>query len=376
VIGPMVRVLGSDGTVAATSTADVVWVYRRRRRQWLEEWQRGEGSSEFFYGLLSLRDRYRVGFVEDEGRTPAARPWYPFERLIARRLGMGFALDLALKNLVGLNRARIIVSTVDACGLPLALLKAAGLLRTPLIYISQGLSDRVATYGADRWLARQYRRLLLGVEELVTLSAGAQASLAAWLGVPPGRVRVLPFGADCDFWRDTAPPGASAGPIVSVGSDPGRDYQTLLAAVGDLPLHVVTTMALPVEGRTNVRVTTTHTSVELRDIYSGSRFLVIPLHDRSQPSGQSTALQAMACGAAAVLTRTRGWWGETHLRDGENCVLVPPGRVDALRDAIRGLWDDPRRCAAIGARARQTVVEHFGERRMAGVLDGLVAAHL
>ncbi|PYM69428.1 MAG: hypothetical protein DME03_22560 [Candidatus Rokuibacteriota bacterium] len=347
-IGPMVRVLGSDGTVAATSTADVVWVYRRRRRQWLEEWQRGEGSSEFFYGLLSLRDRYRVGFVEDEGRTPAARPWYPFERLFARRLGMGFALDLALKNLVGLNRARIIVSTVDACGLPLALLKAAGLLRTPLIYISQGLS----------------------------VSAGAQASLAAWLGVPPGRVRVLPFGADCDFWRNTAPPGASAGPIVSVGSDPGRDYQTLLAAVGDLPLHVVTTMALPVEGRTNVRVTTTHTSVELRDIYSGSRFLVIPLHDRSQPSGQSTALQAMACGAAAVLTRTRGWWGETHLRDGENCVLVPPGRVDALRDAIRGLWDDPRRCAAIGARARQTVVEHFGERRMAGVLDGLVAAHL
>lgn len=369
----MVRVLGADGTVAATSTADVVWVYRRRRRQWLEEWRRGEGSSEFFYGLLSLRDRYKVGFVEDEGKTPAARPWYPFEKLIARRFGMGFALDLALKNLGGLNRARIIVSTVDACGLPLAFLKAAGLLRTPIIYISQGLSDRVATYGADRWLARLYRRLLLGVEELVTLSAGAQASLAAWLGVPTGRVRVLPFGADCDFWRSTAPP---IGPILSVGSDPGRDYQTLLAAVGDLPLHIVTTMALPLDGRANVTVTTKYTSTELRDIYSGSRFLVIPLHDKSQPSGQSTALQAMACGAAAVLTKTRGWWGETHLRDGENCVLVPPGRVDALRDAIRGLWDDPRRCAAIGARARQTVVEHFGERRMAGVLDGMVAAHL
>ena len=43
-------------------------------------------------------------------------------------------------------------------------------------------------------------------------------------------------------------------------------------------------------------------------------------------------------------------------------MLVPPGRIDALRDAIRSLWDDPRRCAAIGARARQTVVEHFGER--------------
>jgi glycosyltransferase involved in cell wall biosynthesis len=288
---------------------------------------------------------------------------------------MGFALDLALRNLVGLNRARIVISTVDACGLPLALLKAAGLLRTPLVYISQGLSDRVATYGADRWLSRRYRRLLLGVEELVTLSAGAQVSLAAWLGVPPARVRVLPFGADCDFWRGPAA-GERRGPIVSVGSDAGRDYESLLAAVDDLPLHIVTRLPVATERRANVTTSTTHTSTELRDIYSGSRFMVIPLHDRSQPSGQSTALQAMACGTAAVLTRTRGWWGETHLRNGENCVLVPPGRVDALRDAIRGLWDDPQRCAAIGARARQTVVEHFGERRMAGILDGWVAAHL
>ena len=374
-IAPMVRVLESDGTIGTAATADGVWVYRRRRRQWLEEWQRGEGSSEFFYGLLSLRDRYRVGFVEDEGQVPSARPWYPFERLIARRLGMGFALDLALRNLVGLNRARIVISTVDACGLPLAFLKAAGLLRTPLVYISQGLSDRVATYGADRWLSRRYRRLLLGVEELVTLSAGAQVSLAAWLGVPPTRVRVLPFGADCDFWRSPAA-AERRGPIVSVGSDAGRDYESLLAAVDDLPLHIVTRLPVATERRANVTTSTTHTSTELRDIYSGSRFMVIPLHDRSQPSGQSTALQAMACGTAAVLTRTRGWWGETHLRNGENCVLVPPSRVEALRDAIRRLWDDPRRCAAIGARARQTVVEHFGERRMAGILDGWVAAHL
>lgn len=133
----MVRAIDGDGTIGTASTAEVIWVYRRRRRQWLEDWRRGEGSSEFFYGLLSLRARYRVGFVEEEGRAPFARPWYPFERLIARRLGMGFALDLALRNLADLNRARIVISTVDACGLPLAFLKAAGLLRTPLIYISQ-----------------------------------------------------------------------------------------------------------------------------------------------------------------------------------------------------------------------------------------------
>jgi glycosyltransferase involved in cell wall biosynthesis len=52
------------------------------------------------------------------------------------------------------------------------------------------------------------------------------------------------------------------------------------------------------------------------------------------------------------------------------------GDEDTLHERVAALLDDPDRCAAIGARARQTVVEHFGERRMAGILDGWVAAHL
>ena len=69
--------------------------------------------------------------------------------------------------------------------------------------------------------------------------------LAAWLRVPPERIRVLPFGTDCEFWRNTAPPATLGTRVVSVGSDSGRDYGTLLAAAADLPLHVVTRQPLP-----------------------------------------------------------------------------------------------------------------------------------
>ena len=372
----MVYSLRADGSITTDSTPEVAWVFRRQRRRWLEAWQRGEASSEFFYAMPSLRDRYRVGFVEEEGPRAFLGLWYPAEWLIARRVGMGFALDLALRNLPTLNRAKVLVSTVDTCGLPLALLKRAGLLRSRVIYISQGLSDRIAVLGAERWLSRRYRALLLAVDELLTLSAGAQAGLAAWLGVPAERVRVLPFGTDCKFWRSTAPAGAVGAHVVSVGSDPGRDYDTLLAAAGDLPLHIVTRQRLAVDGRAGVVRTTDHSPRELRDIYSGARFVVIPLHDRSQPSGQSAALQAMACGRAVVHTRTRGWWGEPYLRDGENCVLVPPGEPWALREALRRLWSDADLCRRLGQRARETVAEHFAEQRMATSLDAIIAAHL
>jgi glycosyltransferase involved in cell wall biosynthesis len=368
--------LGENGLVTHGPAADLLWVYRRRRRQWLEEWRRGECSSEFFYGLPAFRHRHRVGFIEEERANPFLRPWYPFEWLIARRVGMGFALDVCLRNLSALNRARVVISTVDSCGLPLALLKRARLLRRPLIYISQGLSDRIGAYGPDRWLARRYRRLLLGVEQLVTLSAGARSGLAAWLGVPDERVRVLPFGTDCEFWRNTAPAESVETRIVSVGSDAGRDYATLLAAAGDLPVHIITAQRLPLDGHPSVVRSTRHAPRELRDIYSSARFVVIPLHDRSQPSGQSAALQAMACGKAVIVTRTRGWWGEAYLRDGEHCVLVPPGDADAVRRAMQRLWSDPAACRRIGANAREVVVEHFGEPRMVAALSELISARL
>jgi glycosyltransferase involved in cell wall biosynthesis len=245
-----------------------------------------------------------------------------------------------------------------------------------LIYISQGLSDRVEAYGARRWLSRRYRHLLLGVDELVVLSSGARDGLAAWLLVPTERIHVLPFGTDCEFWRDTAPRGERGSRVISVGSDSGRDYPTLLAAAADLPLHIVTRQPLPSDRHSNLIHSTDHSPLELRDIYSRAAFVVIPLHERSQPSGQSAALQAMACGKAVIVTRTRGWWGEPFVRDGETCVLVPPGDVTALRDAMRRLWSEPETRRRVGQKARETVVAHFSEDRMAAALDRLIGAHL
>jgi glycosyltransferase involved in cell wall biosynthesis len=356
------------------ASAEVVWVYRRGRRQLLDEWRRGERASEFCYGLVPLSDRYRTGFVEDGGPDLLWRVWYPLELLMARRMGMGFALHVPLRHLRTLNRARVVISTVDACGLPLALLKRIGLLRSRLVYISQGLSDRIDRHGRQAWLSKRYRELLLGVDQLVTFSAGAAEGLAAWLGVPRQRIHVLPFGVDCDFWHPTAAEGAVGGFVLSVGSDPGRDYDTLVEAIGDIPLHIVSRQPLSLGGRPNIRRTTAHGFAELRDLYSNARMVVIPLHDRDQPSGQSATLQAMACARAVIVTKTRGWWGEGFLQDGDNCVLVPPGDAARLRQAIQRLWEAPGTCARMGQRARETVVRCFSEARMAMELSRLITA--
>ena len=86
---------------------------------------------------------------------------------------------------------------------------------------------------------------------------------------------------------------------------------------------------------------------------------MIPLKDVDQPSGQSAALQAMACGKAVILTRTRGLWEAEHMRHMETCYLVDPADVDNLRHGIDYLWTNPREAQRIGENGRRLVENRY-----------------
>ncbi|WP_315798963.1 glycosyltransferase family 4 protein [Bradyrhizobium sp. SZCCHNRI3043] len=70
-----------------------------------------------------------------------------------------------------------------------------------------------------------------------------------------------------------------------------------------------------------------------------------------------TLIEAMAVGAALVAARAGA--AEIVVEHGVTGVLVPPGDVDALVTALEPLMQDPDAAQAMGARARQRVVEKF-----------------
>jgi glycosyltransferase involved in cell wall biosynthesis len=69
----------------------------------------------------------------------------------------------------------------------------------------------------------------------------------------------------------------------------------------------------------------------------------------------------MAHGLPAVASDVGGV--ASLLGDGAG-VVVPPGDVAALADALRGLLADPDRRAAMGARALAVARERYGIERM------------
>src|ERR1700751_463706 len=68
-----------------------------------------------------------------------------------------------------------------------------------------------------------------------------------------------------------------------------------------------------------------------------------------------TLIEAMAAGAALVAARAGA--AELVVEDGVTGVLVPTGDADALAAAMEPLMRDPVSAVAIGARARQSVLE-------------------
>jgi glycosyltransferase involved in cell wall biosynthesis len=217
-------------------------------------------------------------------------------------------------------------------------------------------------------------------------------------------VSLLPYQVDTDFfkkeWADAEPQDVPY--ILGVGQQ-ARDYDTLIAAVKDLPVKlVIAADSLWARRRRepwradmpdNVSVTT-RDYVGLRDLYAGSAFVVVPLLEADVQHGITSIQEAMSMGKAVVVTRTRGqgdlvadpravgrdglgratggYFPRLFAPDrkdlhGPTGIYVPPGDVVAMRGAIRRLLGDPKFAAELGTLGRgvcETVVslDRFVER--------------
>jgi glycosyltransferase involved in cell wall biosynthesis/GT2 family glycosyltransferase len=107
---------------------------------------------------------------------------------------------------------------------------------------------------------------------------------------------------------------------------------------------------------------------ELHALYASADLVVLP--SRYESFGLVMA-EAMIHGRALISCDTSGI--RDVVRDGVDGVLVAPGEMDALTDAMRALLADPARRAALGAAGRARFVEAFHVDRFAARFDRFVA---
>jgi glycosyltransferase involved in cell wall biosynthesis len=85
----------------------------------------------------------------------------------------------------------------------------------------------------------------------------------------------------------------------------------------------------------------------------------------SRREGLPVALmEAMSCGLPCVASHLPGAT-DTLIQDGVSGLLVPPGDVAAFASAVASMLKDPARASAMGAAARQVVLDRFASPKIA-----------
>jgi glycosyltransferase involved in cell wall biosynthesis len=197
------------------------------------------GSAERYrlYGIDQLASRgVEVRHnLERPGRSPLwARA---ADRAINRGLyamgGYGGDFASVLTSLSLANAADVVLSTVDTVGLPLVLLKRAGLVRRPVVYTSIGLPERLVQL-RGKPMRRLYQAALRGAAAILAYSEHEAQWLRDWLGSGGPPVVFLPFAVDVDAFRPDSARTAETD-VVSVGADPRRDFDLLVEVASRHP---------------------------------------------------------------------------------------------------------------------------------------------
>lgn len=174
----------------------------------------------------------------------------------------------------------------------------------------------------------------------------------------------LALPADGDF--EAACRSGESGDYVFSGGGAGRDFPTLLRAVDgtDIRLELVVFDQRTLGDRPpNVVVSGPLSQTDFLVRMAGASVVVVTVAERDSPHGQTTLVQALALGKPVVATRSSGI--ADYVDDGQEGLLVEPGDIAGLREAIRRLLaDDELRagCAARSAeRGSRLSYSHFAD---------------
>jgi len=228
-----------------------------------------------------------------------------------------------------------------------------------------GRLSRDIERGVVRRLAR-FRNLLLRRAGAVVAISQAIAREAVEAGFPQYKVRLIPHGIDMSVYAPVAPEhkallratlGLPAEKLLVTYTGrliEGKGLETLFAAmksVADLPsLHLVLVgsgqgQVISIEEKLRElasaagllgRVTFTGRVENVAAYLQASDLFVFPTLDEAL--GMS-AVEAQACGLAAVASRTGGV--PDIVEDGVTGILVPPGEAEPLAAGLRKLIEDP-----------------------------------
>jgi glycosyltransferase involved in cell wall biosynthesis len=250
------------------------------------------------------------------------------------------------------HRYDIVVTWAERLGYPFAiLLKLTG--------------RSVSHITLSSWISNPKKSKLLKlsqshIDKILMWSTVQKEFAITKLNIPPSKIAFIRKFADQRFYR---PINQKTTMICAAGSEM-RDYPTLIEALRDVNIqcHIATGMTRgklydTVKALYDINDIPSNVTIgkknylDLRELYSRSRFVVVPVLPTDTDNGLTCILESMAMGKAVICSRTEGQ--VDVVQEGVTGIFVPTQDPIALREAILTLWNDPERAERMGKAARE-----------------------
>ena len=355
----------------------IKYIFKSGRKSRLESVN--EFPKEFFYGYYDFFKRgINIDLIEEvdlgisKKNNLLKRVLNKFSKLLMDFPIIHSIKLLNKKNYQLLNESSIIIATTKSIGLSLGLLKFLKIIKKPVIFFVMGLFPTESNI-----LKRNFYNLLLNDINLVAISKNEKKYLESQL--PKKKVLYIPFGIDKDFWQPKSNNLNNQSYVLAIGNDYNRDWITLINAWEDYYPELLIITNHPIKtSKNNILIKNGSwgdeylSDNEIKNLYLNALFVIIPLKQTIQPSGQSCCLQAMACGKPVIMTRIKGAWDDNLIKNKKTLLLVNPESIEELQKSILDLLKNKKLKKELSKNGRKLVEDHFNTFIMTNHLEKII----
>ena len=333
-----------------------------------------EIPTDFFYGYKEL-EKYvnNISIYEEEELGMKLKN--NFLGKIFRKLSF-FSIGIPLEMLYGFfvsknfkrfKNNEIWVATTNGIGLTLSIAKNLGFIKSSIVFIAMGLLSKEINI-----FKKNIYKFILRNVDIVLISKSEENYFKEIM--PNHKITYIPFGIDNKFWfREDGDFNQEY--VLGIGNDKSRDWDTLIDAwESSFPkLKIITSKNIYTD-KENIEIIKGNwrdnllTDKEIRKLYGSSSFIVIPLKDTIQPSGQSVCLQAMSCQKSVIMSNIAGKWDSSMLINKKNIYLVKPYSRFLLNKAIKELIENKSLNETIAINSKKMVDNFYHKEIMASYL--------
>ena len=345
-------------------------------------------SDDFFYGYRHFKaneESYDVHLLEmSETKKTFFTPFWSFVDYFLRKLSKcSFFLKnmMTLENYKRLLHTDVLVLTTDRIGFSsLPFLFLLKIKKKKIIMFAMGMTKIDFEYKIIEYANLFFTKLLISTcIKVLFLSSNEHQVAKLKFSKYESKLQFVPFCIDTDFWSAENSINKD-GSLLFIGNDGKRDYELVESISNELVDFKPVLISRRInQSNLNDEVQLIRGSWKadvisdelLKNYYTNSLLVFLPLTESLQPSGQSVALQAMSMGIPVVITETKGFWDSEKLIDQEHIFLVNYKTKEQWSKFIKDLLENRKLLKTISKNARKVVKEHYDHKILHKALEEL-----